>query len=153
MCAFTLAAVHFTLPESRKPDLTVSLLPKSIIRNFAAIIKQPQFYTYAFTGAIASAGLYAYIAGSPHLFMELYKITERQYGWVFAAIAMGLIICSQLNSFLLRRYTSEQIIPVALFSKPHRHYFIYGCDVSFFRIVFNHIFYTDIFKLPGFYFS
>ena len=46
--------------------------------------------------------------------MELYKVTEQQYGWIFAGIALGLITCSQLNSFLLRRYKSEQIIPVAL---------------------------------------
>lgn len=46
--------------------------------------------------------------------MELYKVTEQQYGWIFAGIALGLITCSQLNSFLLRKYKSEQIIPVAL---------------------------------------
>lgn len=115
MSALILAAVHFTLPESRKPDHSVSLLPAPIIKGFITVFKEPQFYTYAFTGAISAAGLYAYISGSPHVFMELYKVTERQYGWIFAGIALGLIICSQLNSFLLRRYSSEQIIPVALF--------------------------------------
>jgi DHA1 family bicyclomycin/chloramphenicol resistance-like MFS transporter len=115
MSAFTLIAVHFSLPESRKPDLSVSLLPSPIIKSFLSVFKEPQFYTYALTGSIASAGLYAYISGSPHVFMELYKVTERQYGWIFASIALGLITCSQLNTVLLRRYTSEQIIPVALF--------------------------------------
>jgi DHA1 family bicyclomycin/chloramphenicol resistance-like MFS transporter len=114
MSALILAAVHFALPESRKPDLSVSLLPAPIIKGFIAVFKEPQFYTYAFTGAISAAGLYAYISGSPHVFMELYKVTEQQYGWIFAGIALGLITCSQLNSFLLRRYKSEQIIPVAL---------------------------------------
>lgn len=115
MSAVILAAVHFALPESRKPDLTVSLLPVPIIKGFLSVFKDPQFYTYAFTGAISAAGLYAYIAGSPHVFMELYKVSEQQYGWIFAGVALGLITCSQLNSFLLRKYKSEQIIPVALF--------------------------------------
>ena len=114
MSALILAAVHFALPESRKPDISVSLLPAPIIKGFLSVFKEPQFYTYAFTGAISAAGLYAYIAGSPHVFMELYKVTEQQYGWIFAGIALGLITCSQLNSFLLRRFKSEQIIPVAL---------------------------------------
>lgn len=113
--AFILAAVHFALPESRKPDLSISLLPGPIIKNFFTVAREPQFYTYAFTGSIAAAGLYAYIAGSPHVFMEIFKVTEKQYGWIFAMIALGLIISSQLNSILLRRFTSEQIIPVALF--------------------------------------
>jgi DHA1 family bicyclomycin/chloramphenicol resistance-like MFS transporter len=114
MSAFILAAIYFALPESRPPDLSTSLKPKAIIKNFLLVIKEPQFATYAFTGAIASAGLYAYIAGSPHVFMELFKVSEKQYGWIFASIAIGLIISSQLNSVLLRKFTSEQIIPVAL---------------------------------------
>jgi DHA1 family bicyclomycin/chloramphenicol resistance-like MFS transporter len=92
----------------------LSLKPKPIIQNFIAVIKQPQFYTYAFTGAIAAAGLYAYIGGSPYVFMDLFKVSEKQYGWIFALIAMGLIGSSQLNSVLLRNYQSEQIIKVAL---------------------------------------
>ncbi len=114
MSAFILTSVHFALPESRKPDPSVSLLPAPIIKGFLTVFKEPQFYTYAFTGAISAAGLYAYISGSPHVFMELYKVTERQYGWIFAGIALGLIICSQLNSILLRRYKSAQIIRIAL---------------------------------------
>src|SRR5215213_903718 len=113
MSALILVAVHFALPESRKPDLSVSLLPAPIIKSFLSVFKEPQFYTYAFTGAISAAGLYAYLSVSPHVFMELYKVTEKQYGWIFAGVALGLITCSQLNSFLLRKYKSEQIIPIA----------------------------------------
>ncbi len=109
-----IAAIYFYLPQSRQPDLSMSLKPKHIISNFMDVIKQPQFYTYAFTGAIAAAGLYAYIGGSPYVFMELFKVNEKQYGWIFALIAMGLIGSSQLNSVLLRNYESEQIIKVAL---------------------------------------
>lgn len=110
----TLVSVYFALPESRKPDVSVSLLPKPIIKSFLEISKVPQFYTYAFTGSIAAAGLYAYIAGSPHVFMELYHVTGEQYGWIFAIIAGGLIGSSQVNTLMLRKYTSEQIIRIAL---------------------------------------
>jgi DHA1 family bicyclomycin/chloramphenicol resistance-like MFS transporter len=114
IAAFTLVAVYFALPESRLPDASVSLRPKSIIKSFLQISQVPQFYTYAFTGSIAAAGLYAYIAGSPYVFMELYKVNEKQYGWIFATISMGLIISSQINTLLLKKFTSEQIIRVAL---------------------------------------
>ncbi|MEO8108915.1 MAG: multidrug effflux MFS transporter [Ginsengibacter sp.] len=113
--AITLASVYFALPESRKADPTVSLLPAPIIQNFLQIVKVPQFYTYAFTGSIAAAGLYAYIAGSPHVFMELYHVTGQQFGWIFAIIAGGLILSSQVNTIVLGKYSSEQIIGIALF--------------------------------------
>ena len=114
IAAFTLAAVYFALPESKVPDTSISLLPKPIIKGFAQIAVVPQFYTYALTGSIAAAGLYAYIAGSPHVFMEIYKVSEKQYGWIFATIAGGLIGASQVNTVMLRKFTSEQIIRVAL---------------------------------------
>jgi DHA1 family bicyclomycin/chloramphenicol resistance-like MFS transporter len=115
MAVVLLVSVHFGLPESRKPDPSYSLRPRAIVSSFWSVLNEPQFYVYAFTGAIAAAGLYAYIAGSPAVFLEIYKVSEKQYGWIFALVAGGLILSSQLNSLLLRRYKSEQIIPVALF--------------------------------------
>lgn len=111
----TLLLVYFKLPNGRMPDASLSLLPRPIINSFLEVSKVPQFYTYAFAGAIASSGLYAYIAGSPFVFMELYHVSEKQYGWIFAIIAMGLITASQVNTLLLRKYSSEQIIRVTLF--------------------------------------
>jgi len=109
-----LTGIYFMLPETKKPDPGFSLKPGSIIKSYASVITHPQFYTYAFTAAVSAASIYAYIGGSPHVFMEIYKVNEKQYGWIFALIAMGLIGASQLNSVLLKNYTSEQIIKAAL---------------------------------------
>lgn len=114
IAAFTLVAIYFALPKGRMPDASFSLRPGRIVKSFLQISKVPQFYTYAFTGSIAAAGLYAYIAGSPHVFMELYRVNGKQYGWIFATIAMGLITSSQVNTIMLKRFTSEQIIRIAL---------------------------------------
>jgi len=109
-----IVSAYFLLPESKKPDPNFSLRPGPIIKNFTGVITHPQFYTYALTAAISAAGLYAYIGGSPHVFMEIFHVTEKQYGWIFALIAMGLIGASQVNSLLLKNYTSEQLIKIAL---------------------------------------
>jgi DHA1 family bicyclomycin/chloramphenicol resistance-like MFS transporter len=115
LAAVTLVLVYFKLPDGRPANLSLSLLPRPIINGFWEVAKVPQFYTYAFAGAIASSGLYAYIAGSPFVFMDLYQVSEKQYGWIFAFVAMGLIGASQVNTILLRKYSSEQIIRVTLF--------------------------------------
>jgi DHA1 family bicyclomycin/chloramphenicol resistance-like MFS transporter len=115
--ALILLAVIFWLRETKSPDATFSLRPRPILTGFANVLRQPQFTTYAFAGAIASAGLFAYLAGSPFVFMELYDVSEQQYGWIFAAIAAGLIGCSQLNNLILKKYNSAQIIKVVLFAQ------------------------------------
>ena len=109
-----LTAVIFLLPESKQPDSSMSLRPKLILKGYLFVLKQPQFFTYAIAGAIAAAGLFAYLAGSPFVFMEIYKVTEQQYGLIFGLVAAGLITSSQLNNVLLKKYTSAQIIRTVL---------------------------------------
>jgi len=111
-----LIAIYLGLPESSQPDANYSLRPAAIIRSYISVLKEPVFYTYTFTGAIAFAGLFAFLSGSPYLYMELFKLSERAYGLVFALLAGGLILASQINRFLLKRYRSEQIINTALIS-------------------------------------
>jgi DHA1 family bicyclomycin/chloramphenicol resistance-like MFS transporter len=114
MGVLILAAVIFALPESRKPDPGFSLKPKFIINNFLSVLKEPLFYTYAGCGAISIAGLLTYVSGSPLLFMEIFKVGEKMYGWIFAVLSVGLIGASNLNTVMLKKYSSEQLIRSAL---------------------------------------
>ena len=112
--ASIIAGIYFLLPDSKGPDPTYSLKPVAIVTGFVTILKHPQFILYTFSGAVASAGLYAFISGSPYVFLEIFKATEQHYGWGFAFVASGLIGSSQLNSLLLKKYSSQEIIKVAL---------------------------------------
>lgn len=110
-----LTASYFFLPKGRGADPSVSLKPKAVAKNFYTVIRNPQFLVYAVTGGIASAAPFAYIAGSPSVFMNLYGLTEQQYGWVFALLAFAMIGSTQLNHIILKKFTSEQVIRFALF--------------------------------------
>jgi DHA1 family bicyclomycin/chloramphenicol resistance-like MFS transporter len=114
MGVFVLIASQMGLPKTHEPDLSISLKPKPIINNFISIIKVPQFYTYALTGSVAFSGLFTYVAASPILFMDILKVDAQIYGWIFAFMSLSFIGSSQLNSLLLRRYSSEQMIFGAL---------------------------------------
>jgi len=109
-----LLASIFWLPEKYQPDPTISLLPAPIIKTFLSVIAEPYFYTYALTGAMAFSGLFAYVAGSPVVFMEVFNVSTEMYGWIFAILSIGLITSSQINSLLVRRFKSERIVFVAL---------------------------------------
>ncbi|WP_158799464.1 multidrug effflux MFS transporter [Pedobacter sp. L105] len=109
-----LVASIFGLEDKYEPDLTISLKPKPILINFMTVVKEPQFYTYAITGGVAFSGLFAYVAGSPLLFMDIFAVKEETYGWIFAFLSIGLIGSSQLNTLMLKRYSSEQVIFAAL---------------------------------------
>ena len=109
-----LLASKFFLPSNYQPDTSISLKPKPIINNFLLVLKEPQFYTYAFTGAIAFSGLFTYVASSPVIFMDIFEVNEKMYGWIFAFLSVSFIGTSQLNSFLLKKYSSEQLVLLSL---------------------------------------
>jgi DHA1 family bicyclomycin/chloramphenicol resistance-like MFS transporter len=74
-----LLASHFGLPHTHEPDTSISLKPKPII-NFWSVMREPQFYTYAFTGAIA---LVIHVRrGLPYSFMDVFKVDATTYGWI-----------------------------------------------------------------------
>src|SRR5579862_4849544 len=85
-CA-NLAVCYWCLPPGHPPDPAVSLHPLPIVRNFAAVLKVAQFSTFAFSGAFAFSGLLVYVAGSPIIFEEVFHLTARQFGVVFASLA------------------------------------------------------------------
>jgi DHA1 family bicyclomycin/chloramphenicol resistance-like MFS transporter len=114
VASLILAGVYFVLPRGREADPTLSLLPASVLKNFYSVSRQPQFLLYTLAGGIASAAPFAYIAGSADVFINLYHVSEKQYGWIFAFVAFFIIGSTQLNHLLLRRFKSEQIIKATL---------------------------------------
>ncbi|GAO43997.1 multidrug effflux MFS transporter [Flavihumibacter petaseus] len=112
-----LAGTYFILPESKAPDPAFSLAPVPILRHFTAILKDPQFQVYAVAGSVSYGGLYAYVSGSPYVFMILHGVNRQQFGWIFAIIAAGLISASQANNLALRKFSNEQVIRFASLSQ------------------------------------
>ena len=104
----------FLLPEAHTPDRSVSLRPGPMLADFWAIFTEPQFFTYVLAGAFSFAGLYAFVAGSPVIFMDGFHISSKGFGVVFAALVMGFIGGNQVNVFLLRKFSSRQIFFAAL---------------------------------------
>lgn len=107
-------AVVFLLPEPYRPDPSISLAPRSMFGSLFRIFTQPQFCVFALAGAFSFAGLFAYVAGSPIIFMDGFQVKEKTFGMIFAVLTGGFIAGSQLNIVLLRRFRSRHIFSVAL---------------------------------------
>jgi len=113
--ALAIVALMFAfLPEGHQPDSTISLQPGPVVREFLAIARHPQFFTYTLAGTFSFTGLFAFVAGSPIVFMEGFKLSAQAYSGVFAFLTAGFIISSQFNVLLLRKYRSETIFSRAL---------------------------------------
>jgi DHA1 family bicyclomycin/chloramphenicol resistance-like MFS transporter len=97
------------LPETKEPDASISLRLENIFPAYLTVLKHASFWVYSLAGGISYAGMFAYIAGSPFVFMEKFGLSDTTYGWAFAFNACGLIIGSQLNRLALKRNDSPKI--------------------------------------------
>ncbi|MBM3115337.1 multidrug effflux MFS transporter [Jeongeupia naejangsanensis] len=109
-----LTAVIATLKETRQPDPGTSLNPFSVFRGYVEILRDRDFSTNAIAGGFAQAGLYAYLAGSPFVLIELFHLSPSAYGWVFCANSVGLIAASQINAALLKRNSIYTLLRAGL---------------------------------------
>ncbi len=129
--------VRFALPVAYIPDKDASLKIMTVLRNYRDILFNPQFLTYAIGGAFSFASLFIYVAGSPIIFMENYKVSPQVFGIIFAGLSIGFISASQLNILVLKYFSSQQIFRFALISQ-----FIIG--TLYFTGVVNHWFNRDL---------
>lgn len=109
LAAIVFLLVFIRLPETRGADPSVSMKPKDVVSNYFAALKIEGFIAYTLAGSFSMATMFAYIAGSPFVFMKLRGMTESQYAWIFGLNALGILLGSQFNRLALNRYSSEQI--------------------------------------------
>lgn len=111
---FILLLTLLFLPDGYRPDHGISLKPGPIVRTFVSVLRKPAFYTYTFAGAFSFATLFIYVAGSPVIYMQIFKVAPEVYGGIFALLSVSFIGGSQLNILLTRWYSSERLFAVAL---------------------------------------
>jgi DHA1 family bicyclomycin/chloramphenicol resistance-like MFS transporter len=101
--ALCLAAVLLWLPETRSAQFPVQPLGGALGR-YSLLLRDRLLIGYGLTGGVAMAGMFAYISGSPFVFIDLYGVPAEHYGWLFGANAAGFILSAQLNGWLLRHH-------------------------------------------------
>ena len=95
-------AVALGLPESMPAQVPRQPL-SGALRQYGRLLADPVFLGHALTGGIAIAGMFAYIAGSPFVFIKLYGVPPEHFGWLFGANAAGFILVAQINARMLAK--------------------------------------------------
>jgi len=109
-----LALVHWRMEESLDPSRAAPLHMGFVLRTYWSLLRDREFLGYALAAGFAQGGMFAYIAGSPFVLIELHGIPPQYYGFVFGANALGLIAMSQVNGKLVRTRAIDHVLRVAL---------------------------------------
>jgi DHA1 family bicyclomycin/chloramphenicol resistance-like MFS transporter len=104
-----LVAVKWKLPETLAHDRPRMPLSKAL-GNYAALLANRRYLGYALSGGFGQAGMFAYISGSPFVFIELYGVPAQYFGWLFGLNAVGIIALTQANRRLLLKHDSDRLL-------------------------------------------
>jgi DHA1 family bicyclomycin/chloramphenicol resistance-like MFS transporter len=110
--ALVLIAVSSLIHDTRGPDRSLSLHPAKVLLGYLEVFRVPQFLIFATAAMAGTGGLFAYIAGSPFVFIDLLGLTATRYGWIFGTNALLFVIGSQANRAVLKRCESGRVLLV-----------------------------------------
>ena len=103
-------ALPETLPVPNRRPLHV----RSIVATYGELLRDFRFVTLVLVAALSMAGLFGYIAAAPFVLQGDYGLNQQSFALVFAAGAIILIGATQSNVVLLRRFSPQMIMLVAL---------------------------------------
>lgn len=101
------------------PETGVSIKPKSLslgrsLRVYRDLLRDRRFVGYSLTGGLGMAGMFAYIAGSPFAFIEIFGLSANGFAVFFGGNALGFVLVAQLNIRLVRRFKTDSVIRAIL---------------------------------------
>jgi len=114
--AMLFIAVAWTMRETLPKEKAIPLGLGIIARNYLGMLRHKRFMCYTLAGGFGSAGMFAYIAGSPRVFINLFHVDPKYFGFLFGINAAALICTSQISARLLNRHTPEVLLKTAQIS-------------------------------------
>ncbi len=108
------ALIWFWLPETLPPQRRARLGFAGLAVRYIGVLQDRGFLAFALLGGSAMFGLYAFIAGSPPVFIGHYHLGPAAYGVLFGLSAAGFITGSQANYHVVRRFGAPRVLRAAV---------------------------------------
>jgi len=102
------------LPAGKSPTKIRKLNFKSLMTGYAYCSRHPAFVNYALVRSFSNSAAFVLITASPFVFTKLYGLNNRQFGFVFSGIAIGIICAGMINTRLIKRFDTNKIIKSAI---------------------------------------
>jgi DHA1 family bicyclomycin/chloramphenicol resistance-like MFS transporter len=102
----------------RLPETLASARPLSfgyVFATYGALVKDRFFLGATLATGFSSAGMFAYIAGSPFIFINLFGVRPDHFSWFFGLNAAAVVIGAQVNGRMLHGHAPETVMRYAAY--------------------------------------
>lgn len=108
------ALAFFALPETLPPARRIPASARGSLRAYRGLFADRTFLVLVAVAALMFSVLFAYVAGSSFILQDQFGLSPQQFGLAFSTTAVGLIIATQINPLLLKRWAPIQILSGAV---------------------------------------
>jgi MFS transporter, DHA1 family, multidrug resistance protein len=98
------------LPETLPPHRRVTSGLAGTLRTYRGLLRDRTFVGLVLVAGLAMSAVMSYVSGASFVFQEQFGLNQQQFGIAFSSGAVWLILASQLNPVLLRRFQPQQLL-------------------------------------------
>lgn len=109
-----LLLVYRLVPETLPPEARHSLHPKQLSAAYWHIISHRNAMAYNLCGGFVFGTMFAFITGSPFVYIEYFGVAPQYFGYLFAANVALMMGCNYFNARWLKRLGSEQLLRIGI---------------------------------------
>src|SRR5699024_1255283 len=102
--ATALALVMLRLPETNGPEKRGDVRLPDYFRAYGRVLGHQQSWAYLLCGGFSLATMFAYITGSPFVYIEFFDVPETYFGLFFGLNVIGLFLGNLINARLVTRF-------------------------------------------------
>lgn len=87
---------------------------RKVLSNYGSLLRNRSFMGYALVNGILFSGVFAYVAGTPFIYQNMYGISPQLFSVLFALNGLGIILGSQFVKRLAGRMDERRIFRIGL---------------------------------------
>lgn len=103
----------FLLPETLNTDKRTKASISSAFVNYFRLLSHKTFMRYTLCVTFYYVSAYAFITGSPNVYITYFGIDAQHYGWLFAVNIVGVMGMSFINRSLVHRFELQTLLKIA----------------------------------------
>ena len=104
----------FGLKETLPPERRAAPGLRTTLQGYGVLLRDPSLVGFMMVASLTMAAVFAYVSGASFVLQDGFGLDERTFGLLFGVGAVGLIVSSQVNVALLRRFSPGTILSTAL---------------------------------------
>lgn len=102
------SALFFRLPETRR----IHEQRPNAFRRYWMVLSNRYALGFVFSQCFALGGMFAFITGSPAVYMGFFGVSETVYPFLFGVNVLAMMLFNRLNIRLLNRYAAQHLLTI-----------------------------------------